>query len=117
MVSRVKVGLLKSEQYLPPSQANIPPPNIGVTNENIQTIADVVNGLSRRTPWRSTCLVKVIAAHKMLLKRGVPHVLHFGVQKNSPGEIKAHAWLSTGTKIIVGGEDRDGYNEISRIAT
>ena len=114
LIARIKVSALKSEKYLPSARDNKNTPSL-VKNEKAQTIATVINGLSVRTPWPSTCLVKVIAAHKMLSRRSLPHVLHFGVQKNSSTEIKAHAWLSVGSKIIVGGENAEAFTEISQI--
>jgi hypothetical protein len=116
LIARLKVSSLPSEKYLPVDQ----PPKATLTKENqaiAQTIATVINGLSRRTPWPSTCLVKVIAAHKMLSKISIPHTLHFGVQKVTPGKIKAHAWLSVGNKILIGGDNADGFVEISKIAS
>jgi len=68
-------------------------------------IASIVNGLALRTPWRSTCLVKALAAHKMLSRRHVPHSIHFGVNIDPALGMKAHAWLSVGNGIIIGGEN------------
>lgn len=81
----------------------------------MEDIATVVNGLAARTPWHSTCLVKVIAGHKMLAQKKIPHTLHFGVQKTLGGEMKAHAWLSVANKIIIGGDAVDEFREISKI--
>lgn len=117
LIARLKVSILKSEQYLPSQKSKKEARSSPVTFEKIDAISTVINGLSIRTPWRSTCLVKVMATHKMLLKRHVQHILHFGVQKNSSIEIKAHAWLSVGSKIIVGGENSEGFTEISQIAS
>ena len=115
LMARIKVSVLKSHQYLPQVQ-NKKATVVSIENfEKVQTITTVINGLSLRTPWSSTCLVKVIAAHKMLCKRKIPHVLHFGVQMNSSKKIKAHAWLSTGNKILVGGENAAGFKELSTI--
>ena len=115
VMARIKVSVLKSQQYLPKVK-NKKAPAASIKNfEMLQTIATVINGLSFRTPWPSTCLVRVIAAHKMLCKREIPHVLHFGVQINSNKEIKAHAWLSAGSKILVGGENAAGFKELSTI--
>lgn len=114
VMARIKVSVLRSQQYLPQVQNKKASAAYIENFEKLQTIATVINGLSIRTPWPSTCLVKVIAAHKMLCKRDIPHVLHFGVQINSSKEIKAHAWLSAGSKILVGGENAAGFKELSK---
>lgn len=78
------------------------------------TIAKVVNGLSLRTPWKSTCLVKALAAHKMFSKRHIPHSVHFGMKKNESGKFEAHAWVSTGGRVVIGGENSGEYREVGR---
>jgi hypothetical protein len=115
LVARLKVSALSSRKYLPKEQLKYAGAALG-DQRVAQTIAVVINGISRRTPWPSTCLVKVIAAHKMLSRRSIPHVLHLGVQRGTPGKIKAHAWLSVENKILIGGDNSDGFTEISKIA-
>jgi hypothetical protein len=115
LIARVKVSFLRADQYLPKTQQKKELPPSLPSIKTVQQIAEVVNGVSVRTPWASTCLVKVLAAHKMLLKKNIPHILHFGLQKITPGQMKAHAWLSVSNKIIIGGEESHTYKEISRI--
>jgi hypothetical protein len=115
LIYRVKVSFLRADQYLPKTHAKKGSQQPISSFKSVQQIADVVNGVGVRTPWLSTCLVKVLAAHKMLLKKNIPHTLHFGLQKNIPGQMKAHAWLSVSNKIIIGGEEADTYKEISSI--
>jgi hypothetical protein len=111
----LKITFLKSGKYLPKTSLN---PKKSLTQEMFETgktIAFVINGLSVRTPWTSTCLIKVIATHKMLRKRKIPHTLHFGVKKNLTNQLDAHAWLSIEKETIVGGESLHYYKEISQI--
>ncbi len=115
LIARLKVSFLKADQYLPKSQTNKGIPSPLPSFKPVEQIADVVNGVAVRTPWTSTCLVKAMAAHKMLLKKNIPHTLHFGVQKDTRGKMKAHAWLSVANKIIIGGEESDKFKEISRV--
>lgn len=75
-------------------------------------IARVINGLSSRTPWKSTCLVKALAAHRMLLKRAIPHSIHFGVNTVGQAGMQAHAWLSAGNEIIIGKEVAGEFKEV-----
>jgi hypothetical protein len=114
-LERIKVSFFPSRKYLPTSEID---KNIFPSSEKIDSVkivASVINGLSTRTPWSSTCLIKVLAAHKMLARRRIPHVLHFGVHINQSKEIKAHAWLSVASEAIIGGDNLHFYKEISRI--
>ena len=113
--ARVKVSFFRSVKYLPSTSHNL---TIYPTQEKFEkgkTIAVVINGLSLRTPWSVTCLVKVLATHSMLKKRKIHHTLHFGVKKNTSHQLGAHAWLSVGEEIIIGDENLHYFIEISRI--
>jgi hypothetical protein len=115
VIARLKVSFLPAGKYLPVTDNN-PPSAISVQQfKSVKNIATVVNGLAARTPWPSTCLVKVVAGHKMLSKKNIPHTLHLGVKKTPAGEMKAHAWLSVANKIIIGGASAGEFREISQI--
>ena len=114
-MARLKVSFFRSAKYLPSNSLN---PRIFPNKEKAESakiIALVINGLSARTPWASTCLVKMLAAHNMLKKRKRPHTLHFGVKKNMFDQLDAHSWLSVDKKIIIGDDNLDYYKEISQI--
>ncbi len=111
-MARLKVTFLPSKTYIPEGVKNTSAVIRNEPSQDCKTIAAVINGLASRTPWRSTCLVKVIAAHSMLARRDIPHSLHFGVHKNASEKFIAHAWLSVGDKVIIGGENLDNYVEI-----
>jgi hypothetical protein len=49
---------------------------------------------------RSTCLVRALAAQRLLARHGYPSTLHLGVAK-SP-EFEAHAWLECQGAILIG---------------
>ena len=76
-------------------------------------VVKVINGLETRTPWKSTCLVKALATHRMLQRRLINDKIHIGVAPKDNNLFEAHAWLSVGTEIILGGENQDGFHEIS----
>lgn len=77
-------------------------------------ITNIINGLSTRTPWKSTCLVKALAASKMLSKRHIPHSIHFGMKKNDSGNYEAHAWVSASGRVLIGGENVEEFKEVGR---
>ena len=114
-IARLKVSFFPSAKYLP---FNTKDSKSLVTKEKFcksKTIALVISKLSTRTPWPSTCLVQVLAAHKMLEKRKIPHTLHFGVKKNTSLQFDAHSWLSVEMEVILGGGNLSCYKEISQI--
>lgn len=111
---RIQVSFQPSKQYLPRNAGQS-----GFLSEEKKSqsnsVAKIINGLSVRVPWSATCLVKVLAADKMLKKRGIPHTIHFGVKKSPAGEMEAHAWLSVNNRVVIGGENLVDYKEINRI--
>lgn len=80
----------------------------------IQNLAAVINGLASRTPWKSTCLVKALAISKMFSKRHIPHSIHFGMKKDDSGKFEAHAWVTVGGRVVVGGENAGEYRKVGR---
>jgi hypothetical protein len=112
ILSWFKVQFIPSKRYLPvfnPLQNN---PVSSLQEQKAKVVSSVINGLSKRTIWTSTCLIKAMAAHKMLIKRGIKHQLHFGVAKNDDKTLEAHAWLSVNDVILVGGEDVKSFKEV-----
>jgi len=78
-----------------------------------------VRAAARFTPWRSTCLVQVLAAQRMLQKRLLPGVFYIGA---APGEaagagknagLDAHAWLKCGEACITGEAAHERYTVVS----
>ncbi|MEX0685336.1 MAG: lasso peptide biosynthesis B2 protein [Balneolales bacterium] len=77
-------------------------------------VANSVESVSRRVPWKSTCLVQAAAGKIMLNRRRLPATLYLGVNKNlrEAGSIKPHAWLTSGPTVVIGG-DIDKYVIVS----
>ncbi len=111
-VARLRVSLMRSEKYLPIARNILPVILSKRQKEMVETIGIVINGIAVRTPWSSTCLVKALAANKMLAKKKIPHSFHLGVQKTANAQMKAHAWISVAGKIIIGGEEAGEFKEI-----
>lgn len=65
-----------------------------------------------------TCLMQGIAGKVMLKRRKVPSTLYLGVwtspDKSNKLEIKAHAWLRTGSIILVGQQGYQRFHVISK---
>lgn len=83
-----------------------------------------VRAASGYTPWRSSCLVQVLAAQRMLQQRLLPGAIYIGTSyigaslEEGPGEgadpatnagLDAHAWLKCGEAIITGESGHQRY--------
>ena len=64
---------------------------------------------ARRVPWRSDCLVQALAAQSWLRSRRIPTELSIGVHRATSAKsgFEAHAWLSCGGDVVVGGDVSD----------
>lgn len=78
-----------------------------------------VRAASGYTPWRSSCLVQVLAAQRMLQQRLLPGAIYIGASlEEGPGEgakpatnsgLDAHAWLKCGEAYITGESGHQRY--------
>lgn len=87
-------------------------PIIDYTKEELEQahyISRAVHAMSRLTWWESQCLVKAVAAMKMLERRGIPSTLYLGSGRDHKGLMTAHAWLRCGTYIVTGREGHEQF--------
>lgn len=104
---------LKNCLTVPTLRSGFRPASQSSTRPQDSLITNIINGLSLRTPWKSTCLVKALAAQKMFSKRHIPHSIHFGVKKNDSGKLEAHAWVSVHGTVVIGGESLGEFVELT----
>lgn len=52
---------------------------------------------------KGNCLPEALAACRLLGRYGHPAQLHIGVRKDAAGKLLAHAWVSSGSQVIIGG--------------
>lgn len=81
--------------------------------EILANVSRAINIMSRYTIWESQCLVKAMAAMKMLEKRKIDSTLYLGTAKDENGGLIAHAWLRSGPFYITGAEVMDRFTVIS----
>lgn len=79
-------------------------------------IQDAIQLISQHTPWESKCLVKAIAASKMLAKRRIASTLYLGTARDESGQMIAHAWLRSGPYYITGAEGMEKFAVIGKFA-
>lgn len=75
-----------------------------------------IRGLGEHLPRTSQCLVQALAATWMLQRRRIPSTLYFGLAKNPDGELKAHAWVRSGTQVLTGAKGRHDFTVVATFA-
>lgn len=84
-----------------------------------RTLAEIRNAvelMSKYTFWESKCLVRAVAAMKMLERRGVESTLYLGTSKDSDGRLIAHAWLRSGPYYVTGANEMKGFAVTGKFA-
>lgn len=92
------------------------PIDISVDRKQMHQISLAVNVMSKYTFWESQCLVKAIAAMKMLERRGIGSTLYLGTARDENGIMVAHAWLRSGKYIITGSEGMEKFTVVGTFA-
>jgi hypothetical protein len=82
----------------------------------LKHVSNAVNIMSRYTIWESMCLVKAIAAMKMLERRQIGSTMYLGTAKDETGKLIAHAWLRSGPFYITGAEVMNQFVVVSKFA-
>ena len=79
-------------------------PETGVVDDTLLLgVRRAVTTAARKVPWNAVCLPRAMAAKAMLARRGCPSSLHLGASLNSQHALVAHAWLTVGDTVVVGG--------------
>lgn len=86
----------------------------GEDERMIRRVARAVRTMSRYTWWESKCLVRAIAAMKMLRRRGIDSTLYLGTAKDKSGQLVAHAWLRSGPYYLTGAEEMEQFTVVGK---
>ncbi len=86
--------------YAGASEAETPAETPVADAERIVWAARVV---ARRMLGSKPCLTQALTVQWFLRREGIPSALRIGVMKADGGQLKAHAWLESGGRIIIGG--------------
>lgn len=83
----------------------------------LMQIAQAVETASKHTWWDTKCLVRAIAAMKMLERRRIECTLYLGTAvAPSSGKLIAHAWLRSGSIYVTGSENMEGFTVVRTFA-
>lgn len=106
---RIAVGLGDKNTESPTTDA-------GENRAEIEQIRWAIHAISSRLPGTRQCLVQGLAAKWMLQRRRIPSTLYFGVAKDPQGNLKAHAWLRSGSQMVTGAEGRKQFTVVATFA-
>lgn len=82
----------------------------------VRNISDAIHIMSLHTFWESQCLVKAIAAMKMLERRRLESTLYLGTAKDKDGKMIAHAWLRSESFYVTGLEGMEKFTVVGKFA-
>lgn len=82
----------------------------------LRQVSGAIEVVGRNTFWQCKCLVRAIAAMKMLERRKVDSTMYLGTAKDEQGKLIAHAWLRCGAMYITGAENKDEFTVIGKFA-
>jgi hypothetical protein len=88
--------LFSASSHLTPHSSRLTP-----DASHLIDIKNATWSVSRFSPWKNKCLVKSLAARRMLNKRCIPSQMSLGVAKDVNSKTIAHAWLKSGDFEVV----------------
>ncbi|WP_121662780.1 lasso peptide biosynthesis B2 protein [Metabacillus litoralis] len=85
-------------------------------NSKLKHIRHSIQVMSKYTFWESKCLVRAIAALKMLERRNIDSTLYLGTGTDENGKMIAHAWLRSGSMYVTGYEEMYRFTVTGKFA-
>ena len=86
-----------------------PRPLSAFDDVRVRTCCWAVNQWARRVPWKAVCFQEGVAVQMMLHRRRIPSRLHYGVAQSSDVGLKAHVWISVGSRVVLGGQTSEQF--------
>jgi hypothetical protein len=80
-----------------------------VDHASAEKVAWAVETASQNMLGVKTCLARALAAQVLLSRRGYPALLHIGVARGEQEQFRAHAWVDTEDKTVIGGSEIGRY--------
>jgi hypothetical protein len=82
-----------------------------------QRIAWAIEGVGRRLPGISTCLVRALAADLFLSGVEPRGQVTIGVRRSASGTLESHAWFEREGRVLVGGDGVHHYVDFVTLDT
>ena len=86
--------------------------SVGTAAGSALDVARAVRRVSRVVPG-ATCLTQALAARLLLSRYGYPAHLQIGVVRTPEGELRAHAWLESEGRVVLGAAELEGYTPLN----
>jgi hypothetical protein len=102
----LKLHLLSPKKWQPLLAAGAKATKLPRKRYSELQIAWAVRAAARYVP-SANCLPQAIVAKQFLEEQGFQPVLRIGVQPPEELDLKAHAWVETGGRIVLGDDGRD----------
>lgn len=78
-------------------------------DETLSQVRWAMGSIHRRISWRPACLVRAIAAQRVLARHRVASSLVLSVTPASGAVVDAHAWLEAGDVVVTGRTEKSKY--------
>jgi hypothetical protein len=78
---------------------------------DVERLSWAIAVAAQHVPWRSDCLIRVIAADRWLRRHSLRPDFYLGVTKDEQGVLAAHAWVRYGDLTVTGGR----YDQFSTL--
>jgi hypothetical protein len=105
--ARIRFSIVGAETILRELQAPLPKFNRNqrepLTRIGVQRLSWAMKVAAQFVPWRSDCLIQVMAADRWLRRRHLRPDFYLGVTKDERGIFTAHAWVRCGDITVTGG--------------
>jgi hypothetical protein len=111
-----KIPFRKITPFLGESMEETPFSRENIDVKVLKKVSQSIQLMSRYTLWESKCLVKAIAAMKMLDRRKIESTLYLGTGKDESGKLAAHAWLRSGPFYVTGADGMERYTVVGKFA-
>lgn len=85
----------------------------GAVAERPERLARIVEVASALVPAGRHCLTRAMALETLLLRRGHPARVEFGVLRTAQQDLEAHAWVLCDGRILIGGESAARFAALS----
>lgn len=115
-IARIQHAVRPAGEILHDLQAS---PHHAITHNQVKVLSTTeltriswaLGAAAARVPWRSDCLLRVMAADRWLHRLQIQPDFFLGVARSPTGEFMAHAWLRCGEFTVTGGSS----DEFSRL--
>jgi hypothetical protein len=115
LVARVNFSAVAAEKLLrelrAPLSVTSGDQKTSLAKTDVERFAWAIAVAAQHVPWRSDCLVRVLAADRWLRRHSIRPDFYLGVTKDEEGALIAHAWLRYGDLTVTGGK-YDRYSKL-----